>query len=601
MNVNRRRALATWVAGVLLLPLGVLASGAPAAATPVTPNLPTIDITLPPGVTQTTLDTGSKDTDYAPTTISAEDSSGTVYPADPSSGKADLVVQGPVVGEIKGRGNYTWRLAKKPYQIKLDSARPLLGLPAAKTWVLLANHADASLMRNKLAFDLANSIGMPFSSQSRWVDLRINGQYRGNYLLTEKVEVKANRVEMTDPKGILAELDNNYGTAEDYYFYTGASKTLFTLKDAKSGVPDKVEGPLPADTQAGWDDMKATLNKLDSLLAASSPNWTEILKVIDLESFVRFYFVNELTENPEITSSSIYFYKDGTTDKLHAGPVWDFDSALGNYDKAERFGAFTESEYTKNAQILRAKGNGWYYELFRNPQFVQKANEMWTGGIAYQVNALPGKIDTYKAQVQASAAKNFAMWKILGGPTLLLAGSGKDYATTYDGEVAYLKNWVSKRSTHLQKAYGKVPNARYQSHVQNLGWRPFVDSGQISGTVGRALRMEALNLSLQNSTGVTGSVTGNAHVQNLGWSGWKSTSLLGTTGRSLRLEAVQLKLTGNLALKYDISYRGHVAGVGWQPWRTNGATAGTTGQSRSLEAIQVRLLHKTPPTPVAGP
>lgn len=600
MRVNRRGVLATWVAGALLLPLGVLTAG-PAAAAPETPDLPTINITLPAGVTQSTLDGGSKDTVYTPTTIGTEDGSGTTYAAD------DLATVGPVAGEIKGRGNYTWKLAKKPYQIKLDKSRPLLGLPAAKTWVLLANHADASLMRNKLAFDFANSIGMPFSSESRWVDLRINGVYRGNYLLTEKVEVKTNRVELTDAQGVLAELDNNYGTAEDFWFTSGTSKTIFTLKDAKSGVPDPTKGESMSDvayattTKVGWDDMKSTINQLDSLLAASTPNWTAISALIDLDSFVKYYFVNELTENPEITSSSIYFYKNGTADKLHAGPVWDYDSAVGNYDKSEKLGAITYSSYTKNAQILRAKGNGWYYQLYRSPQFVQRANALWNSGIAYQANRLPTKIDGYKTQVQASAANNFAKWKILGTPTLLVAGEGKTYATTYSGEVAYLRDWVSKRSAHLQKEYGTVPTAKYQSHVASKGWLPFVNGGQISGTVGEARRLEAFNLSLLNSTGVTGSVTGNSHVQSIGWSGFKSTSLVGTTGKGLRLEAFQLKLTGNLALKYDIQYRAHVQSIGWQGWKINGATAGTTGQALRIEAVQIRLLHKTPPTPVVGP
>jgi uncharacterized protein YjdB len=182
-----------------------------------------------------------------------------------------------------------------------------------------------------------------------------------------------------------------------------------------------------------------------------------------------------------------------------------------------------------------------------------------------------------------------------------VAGEGKTYATTYSGEVSYLRDWVSKRVSHLRKEYGTVPNARYQSHVASKGWLPFVDGGQISGTVGEARRLEAFNLALQNSTGVSGSVTGNAHVQSLGWLGYKSTSLVGTTGRGLRLEAFQLKLTGDLALKYDIQYRAHVQSIGWQGWRINGATAGTTGQALRIEAVQIRLLYKTPPTPVAGP
>ncbi len=232
---------------------------------------------------------------------------------------------------------------------------------SAKTWILLANYADMSLMRNKLAYDLGASLGLHGSPDSRWVDLRINGEYRGNYLITEKVEVKKNRVDLSSPQGILAELDHRGDgsqpgyPAEDYWFHTATSGSTFTLKDAKSDIPDKDVAPLPADTAAGWADMKATLNELDRLLYQPVPNWDAISAIIDVDSFVKYYFVFEMMENPEITQSSVYFYKDGPGGKLFAGPVWDFDSAVGNYDKTEPYGADYRSEYVKNAQTLRAR------------------------------------------------------------------------------------------------------------------------------------------------------------------------------------------------------------------------------------------------------
>jgi hypothetical protein len=106
-----------------------------------------------------------------------------------------------------------------------------------------------------------------------------------------------------------------------------------------------------------------------------SPDWAKISAIIDVDSFVKYYFVFELGENPEITQSSVYFYKDGPDGKLFAGPIWDFDSAFAQYDKTEPYGADYRSEYVKNAQILRgSKGNGWMMELFRNTAFVRRAN-----------------------------------------------------------------------------------------------------------------------------------------------------------------------------------------------------------------------------------
>jgi len=602
MKMNRRGVLGTWAATALMVSMG-WATAPGASADVVTPGVPTIDITLPAGTTQATLDGGSKETVYAGTTISIDDPAN-----DANDYTTPLNVDGTGTGEVKGRGNYTWTLAKKPYQFKLDGSKPVLGMGSAKTWILLANHADASLMRNKIAYDLGADLGLHGSPDSRWVDLRINGQYRGNYLLTEKVEVKKNRVELASAQGILAELDHRGDgsqpgyPAEDYWFHSATSNSTFTLKDAKSDIPDKDVAPLPADTEAGWADMKATINELDRLLYQPTPNWDAISAIIDVDSFVKYYFVFEMGENPEITQSSVYFYKDGPGAKLFAGPVWDFDSALGNYDKTEPYGADYRSEYVKNAQALRAKGNGWMTQLFRNQQFVERANQLWHEGIGYHVSQLPSKIEGYQATVAASAAKNFTKWSVLGQPTLLVAGQGHTYPTTYSGEVSLLKTWVTNRQTMLRKLYGNdVPIVRTRGYVQSKAWMPYVNTGQITGTTGQGLRLEGMNLALLNSP-VTGTIQANSHVQSIGWSGYKtigSSTLIGTTGKNLRMEAIQFRLTGNLATKYVVSYRAHVQGIGWQAWKSNGVTAGTTGQAKRIEAVQVRLVLKTVPTPAA--
>lgn len=99
--------------------------------------------------------------------------------------------------QIKGRGNSTWEYAKKPYQIKLDQSADLLltGEPS-KTWVLLSNYFDKTLLRNRIGLDLAAEMGMEYTSRCRPVDLYYDGSYRGSYLLTEKVEIDENRVDI---------------------------------------------------------------------------------------------------------------------------------------------------------------------------------------------------------------------------------------------------------------------------------------------------------------------------------------------------------------------------------------------------------------------
>ena len=135
---GRLVAILATIALFVSLVLIVSAQAQRASATSVSPDLPTINLTLPAGVSQSALD-GSKDTVRTGTKISTEDPSGPDLP--PVIGEVGLPPDG-VVGEVKPRGNYTYTLAKKPYQIKLDKKRPLFGMPAAKTWVLLANHAS---------------------------------------------------------------------------------------------------------------------------------------------------------------------------------------------------------------------------------------------------------------------------------------------------------------------------------------------------------------------------------------------------------------------------------------------------------------------------
>lgn len=162
--------------------------------------------------------------------------------------------------------------------------------------------------------------------------------------------------------------------------------------------------------------MRATLERLDQLLNASNPDWATISSIIDVPSFVKYYFVYEMAGS-EIVASSIFFYKDGVGGKLFAGPVWDFDSSLGTYDHTESLGAFTNAEYIKNADQLRLRGSN-FDNLFRHPEFVAAANAAWqTGGVGAATSQLPAKIAQYKATVASSAANNFNKWRVLGTPT----------------------------------------------------------------------------------------------------------------------------------------------------------------------------------------
>ena len=137
-----------------------------------------------------------------------------------------------------------------------------------------------------------------------------------------------------------------------------------------------------------------------------------------------------------------------------------------------------------------------------------------------------------------------------------------------------------------------VPQISYRTHVQRKGWQKYVTDGAMSGTSGKSLRLEGINIRLSNLP-YSGGIQYRTHVQRIGWQGWrKNNAMAGTKGKSLRLEAIQIKLYGELAKHYDVYYRVHAQRFGWMGWAKNGAQSGTAGYSYRLEGIQVVLVRK---------
>lgn len=137
-----------------------------------------------------------------------------------------------------------------------------------------------------------------------------------------------------------------------------------------------------------------------------------------------------------------------------------------------------------------------------------------------------------------------------------------------------------------------IKKLSYQTHVENIGWQDLKYDGEISGTSGQSLRLEAIKISLANLTH-TGSIEYATHIQDIGWQNWKANGdLSGTTGQNKRLEAIKIRLTGEIADYYDVYYRVHAQEFGWLDWAKNGQEAGTAGYSYRLEAIQIQLVEK---------
>lgn len=153
---------------------------------------------------------------------------------------------------------------------------------------------------------------------------------------------------------------------------------------------------------------------------------------------------------------------------------------------------------------------------------------------------------------------------------------------TSEGKIldTYTKNIKVDRKPHVQ----------YQMHVQDIGWQGTRQDGELAGTEGRSLRVEALKVNTINlPEGVK--LKYQAHVEDIGWQDWKQDGeISGTSGRSLRIEAIRIKLEGTD--KYSVKYRMHVQDIGWQDWCYDGETAGTQTLSKRVEAIEIQIVDK---------
>lgn len=390
-------------------------------------GIPRLEITLK-DTTLETLCEEEKGIRYGGNQVTLSDTDGSQY-TDPSV-------------EIRGRGNSSWKMPKRSWQLTFSQKIRPFGLNASKKWLLIANYADASLMRNKLLYDLAGEL-MAYAPESCFVDLWIDGSYQGSYLLCEKIEIGEHRADLKDQKGILIEMDNIYWYEGDY-FRSQVSGSCFILKDAVDETY----------AQEAFLEMEDYMNRFESLLYSEEKDWEEISSMIDVDSFIKYYYIQELAENSDSCRTSVYLYKDGPEDLLHMGPVWDFDKAAG-YSMRGKYGGDPANDYVKNIEEYMGTGKdtAWWTEFFQIPEFRQEARRIWQDEI-YEVFASSGeRICAYQQTLQQSAEANFELWDISKIP------ENCDHEPcryrSWEDAVNGLSEWIEARTAYLNTAVQK--------------------------------------------------------------------------------------------------------------------------------------------------
>ena len=334
--------------------------------------------------------------------------------------------------QIRGRGNSSWDNPKKSYRLKFDKATDLFGFGAARDWTLIANYVDLSLMRNYLAYSVAARFDtLKATTSTQYVEVYLNGEYIGVYLLCEQIEAKKNRVNIKESTwvdtGYLIEMD---GRGDGTGFH--ANFKYYAIK-----TPDP---ELSTFTKEHTKFIKEYLENCFDTLDAG--DYAAVKELMDVRSFAQAYIVYELFNCVDVGYASFYLHKD-QGGPLRCGPVWDFDRSLG---------VIGNTKGAKEYDALWAKeANPWFKALLEYEEFrLLVAEEL----AAHKDAILQAMSDCYAyADAHKDAfARNFKRWNILGtnvwpNPNDILA------LKTWDKQVEYTEDYLTKSLNYLLTVY----------------------------------------------------------------------------------------------------------------------------------------------------
>ncbi len=401
------------------------------AVNPNNPFFPKLEISLK-DITVEELDCNGSETTY-------ENNSGKLITSSQSIQIENLA--------IKTRGNSTIALAKKPYQIKLANKTSLFDLAPAKKWVLLANYLDPSYLRTDIAYYLERALQEDHALNGNFLELYIDGSYRGLYYLSEKIENAKNRINLHDELGAIFEIDNLHTIPSDCYY--SSNHDCITIHDEVNTDYANIAS----------NNFLSKYNKLES--AVSKKDYSMVEELVDVDSFAKYFLLSEFTANPDAYSSSFFMYLDGPTDKLHAGPGWDFDFSLSNRGwGADNINSLSPDEDTMfkdslSKQILNGDTtdahistvSSIFYDLMEIPEFKQRVREIYQETLSSKKDELLKYIQKQANYIRPAALRDQERWKL---------------PNNFDNEVEYLIDWVSKRYNHFEQTYGLNSNKLIQ-------------------------------------------------------------------------------------------------------------------------------------------
>lgn len=395
---------------------------------------------------------------------------------------------------IEIRGSSSQSFPKKGYGLETRDAAgedldvALLGLPEESDWVLHGPYSDKSLIRNALAYILAGEI-MEYAPRVKMVELVINDEYQGVYLFTEKIKRDKNRIDINklDPDenegddltgGYILKLDKTTGDppgfplffVSNYPANTPNMQEIWFLYEYPD--PEDITNQQRAYVQGSINDFEDALHGEDYLDPQHGYK-----KYIDLQTFVDFLIINEITKNVDGYRLSTFFYKDkdSKNPRWKMGPVWDFNLGFGNADYCEggvtSGWAYDFNEYCPDDFWVI---NFWWERMLTDPAFRLALRNRWLSIRQGQFSnvAIMQKIDSLTTMLGESQFRNFQRWDILSE----WVWPNNFVGNNYPAEVQYLKNWTTARLAWLDQAIDELtpvstpaPGADWQIYPNPAG------------------------------------------------------------------------------------------------------------------------------------
>ncbi len=428
------------------------------------------------------------------------------------------------VKKIKGRGNTSWDADKKGFNITYDDAVEVGTMQKCKKFSIISNFQDASLARNRILYDLADEIGVPYASDSRFMEFYVNGVYMGNYQMCEKVDVGKNT--------LMPDIDDedylNYvnGDATNFEFVceidSNPSSDDFTVR-AANGNNLTMKAPELSSTDTGYMKVQRFIKgKYDLMWNKVSGGADDVNNYIDIESLAQVYLINELGKNWDAGAGSFFLvYKadENGNYKFYASPVWDYDNSLGNAQGVkgdlDRLGIKDYEEPT-----------GWFAKYkngYRGPNFLSEtvdycpaldemipvvwfeqfvpALEKRLNGTGLNRTELYSS-DVYKSYLDKSAAMNYIRWDIVQEP---------QWIATHDS----IKKCTA---TYTYNEYGQITGVNYKQDKTATAYTPydFDDEYQymIDWTNSRAAWLSSQYINYYTPSQLKSTLRGDADLDN---------------------------------------------------------------------------------------